>query len=784
MLEARRTRDIRVERSDTPVPSVIFDYFASEILSHSDSDTERVLLSTSMLEEISPELAVALSGVADAAARLDRLSNRGYFTARHEGATPIWTHHQLFRKFLRRQAESQLGVEAWSELQSRAARELASTGNVEQAIELCRRVRDWEGIVPLLSSYAPLLLAQGRHRSVLRWLDDVPADLLERSPWLLYWGSLAQMLLDPSLAREGFARAFRAFQADRDTRGTFLAWAMSVQNIFYEQSDYRSFDEKIEELEPLLQRFDLPDESVEAVVYTSLALCVLWHSLDHPSRDSWIERALELEGRLPDSDSRIQFLALAHSAFIFAGETSRSKRVLNALHGLAEALPRSSPASSVFRAVQGLDLWVRGEFEASLAAVEEGLAAAETSGTSVMVPLTLSDGAACASSLEDHELIEHYLGRMEEATAPHRRLDYSFVQLGRSWQASLDGNWPSAYHWIERAGITLEPLGVPAYSALADIFHGVARHYLGDWNGARASIALARERVGARGRFLVFGAAMAEAEVALDRGDDSAARRALSEALALGRECGFWNFLGWRRDALSRLCAEALAAGIEAPYVQSLIEKHHLLPPERSSSHLDHWPWPVAVRFLGGFELVRDGQPVRFRGKVPRKPLQLLELLAIRGGDQVPEDWLADALWPDADGDAAGHALSSTILRLRRLLELDGLVVRRNRCVTLDRRRCWVDAWELEDALGALPGLEDADAIASAADRVIRLCRGPFVPQSSLAATLDYRDSLLQRALARLGRAAERVADAGESERARAIREGVVELRARVARTD
>jgi hypothetical protein len=782
MLEARRTRGFPLERTDAAVPAVVFDYFASEILSRTDSDTERVLLGTAMLEEITPELAVSLSGVGDADRRLDTLSRRGYFTVRHEGRKPSWTYHQLFRQFLRRRAAEQLGDEGWSALQSRAAGELAACGDVEQAIELHRRLGNWRDLVPLLSKHAPLLLAQGRHGRLLRWIDEAPVELRERSPWLLYWFAMARRLGDPGLAKEGFEKAFQGFLADGDIRGTYLAWAMSVQNIFYEQSDYRLFDKKIEELEPLLERFDLPDETVEAVVFTSLAQCVLWHSLDHPSRDAWIERALEFEERLPDPGARIQFLALAHSAFIFSGETARSERVLNVLHGLVEALPSSPLANTVFRSVQGLDYWIRAEFESGISAVEEGLAAAEATGASVMVPLTLSVGGACAMSKGDQKLTKRYLAKMGEMADPRRRHDYAYIQIGRSWLASLGGNWPAAFHWGERAGITLEPLGVPVYSAMCDILQAVARHYMGDSEGGAVLLDRARKRAGAHGRWPLYGAAMAEAEIALGRGDMSSALQALSEALVMGRECGFWSYSGWRRDVLSRLCAEALVAGIEVPYTLSLIEKYRLLPPDTREVALDNWPWPVVVRSMGGFELLRGGHQVQFSSKVPTKPLQLLELLVIRGGRQVPEDWLADALWPDAEGDAAIDSLSTTILRLRRLLEAKGLLLRQNRCLTLDRQRCRVDAWALEDELRALPTLEDVPSIITATDRVMSLYRGSFMPQSSLPATLGYRDRLLRRTLDSLDAAVQRVEAAGESRRASTISEKVRNLRDQVIR--
>ena len=68
-----------------------------------------------------------------------------------------------------------------------------------------------------------------------------------------------------------------------------------------------------------------------------------------------------------------------------------------------------------------------------------------------------------------------------------------------------------------------------------------------------------------------------------------------------------------------------------------------------------------------------EGAPLRFTGKVPRKPLELLQAIVAFGGKEVLSETLCDALWPDSDGDTAGAALRMTISRLRRLLRRDAL---------------------------------------------------------------------------------------------------------------
>src|SRR5262249_60600296 len=79
-------------------------------------------------------------------------------------------------------------------------------------------------------------------------------------------------------------------------------------------------------------------------------------------------------------------------------------------------------------------------------------------------------------------------------------------------------------------------------------------------------------------------------------------------------------------------------------------------------------PWPIKTKPLGRFEVLLEGEPVRFARKVQRKPLALLKALIAFGGQGVREELVMDALWPEADGDAARVALARALHRLRGLL--------------------------------------------------------------------------------------------------------------------
>jgi DNA-binding SARP family transcriptional activator len=161
------------------------------------------------------------------------------------------------------------------------------------------------------------------------------------------------------------------------------------------------------------------------------------------------------------------------------------------------------------------------------------------------------------------------------------------------------------------------------------------------------------------------------------------------------REQGFGNSAWWRDAVMARLCRVALEHDIEPAFVRELIRRRALLPDE-PAARLESWPWPVRVRVLGAFAIDIDGAPLRFTGKVQKRPLALLKALVALGGRGVAEAQLAEALWPDAEGDDAHNAFVTTLQRLRKLLgQREALLLQEGR-LSLNPRLCWVDAWAFE----------------------------------------------------------------------------------------
>jgi LuxR family maltose regulon positive regulatory protein len=152
------------------------------------------------------------------------------------------------------------------------------------------------------------------------------------------------------------------------------------------------------------------------------------------------------------------------------------------------------------------------------------------------------------------------------------------------------------------------------------------------------------------------------------------------------------------------------------------------------------------IHVLGRFRLTKGDTPVTIPSRL-RKPQELLQVLIAFGGTEVSAGVLIDALWPDSEGDAAYHALESTLYRLRQLLGARDAVRMEGGKVSLDRDRLWVDMWEFEEELQR-PNEPDADGI-ERIGRLRLLYQGHFLQHEAekpwvLKARHELRDRLLR----------------------------------------
>ena len=176
------------------------------------------------------------------------------------------------------------------------------------------------------------------------------------------------------------------------------------------------------------------------------------------------------------------------------------------------------------------------------------------------------------------------------------------------------------------------------------------------------------------------------------------------------------------------------------------------------------------IQTLGRFELLLDGEPLRFSRKAPTRTLDLLKFLVAQGRHPVHLDVIISCFWPDASQDAALNSLTIALHRLRKLFGTVNFLTVKDGVVSLDERFVRVDAWEFEQLLvfakDALVQGDEATAI-TLIRRAVTLYRGHFLPgDCNKSWSVAYRDRLQSKFNHNMGTVCRHHVDRGELQQA------------------
>ena len=253
MLEHAKLSGRMAELPADAAPKAIFDYLAGEIFSHFEPKTQQFLLRISCLSRMTAGVAEALSGEPKAARLLINLAVNDYFVsevASEEGR--VFQLHPLLRDFLRSRAELELPEALSLESRRRAAALMRAAGHVEDAATLLIDCASWPEVAAIAAEQSADMLAQGRSETLGRWLELLPAELVDKDARLLAAFAACRLQASPRAARRLFERAFEAFRSAGDATGQLASCRGIVDALIVEFDDLAPLDHWIAELSRLL----------------------------------------------------------------------------------------------------------------------------------------------------------------------------------------------------------------------------------------------------------------------------------------------------------------------------------------------------------------------------------------------------------------------------------------------------------------------------------------------------------------------------------------------------
>ncbi len=755
-------------RSMTRFPTAeLYDYFAIEIFEKIAREAQTFLLQSAFLPNMTVEMAEKLTGVKASREILSFLSENNYFTGSHLHTPRVYQYHPLFKDFLLDRGRAELSADSIASLRRKAAQLSEESGKIEDAAELFCDGKDWEGLAELVIRRARSLIAQGRAKTVEKWIASIPETARQAMPWLLYWLGVCKQPFAPSESRSLFEQAFKLFQIHKDEAGMLQAWSRVVDTILYEGDNFGLLDSWIEWLtRQIRHRVSFPSQEIEAQVASSMSGALVWRQPQHPDIKTWIKKALSLAQDVGDIGLRMQACLHASTYYAWTGDLLSCTVVMEEIRKMAK---QSLATPLVLLTWKWTEALMHNRFanssEDALKSVQEGLSTAQKSGIHVWDHMLYAQGIYASLNKGDLPMAEGFLNEMETTLENSRRHGLCQYYYLSAWYNILSENISRASLCAEMALTFSRETGAYFTQILCALVMAQVLSERKELNKADLQLSAAKFLARKSGSLILqYMCLIKEAQFSLDHGikEEKRGLEALRKAMKLGRKHGYLNlFPWWQPSVMARLCAWALSEGIEVQFVQNLIRVRKLVL-DPSSSEVDDWPWALKIYTLGGFRLLKDGKPVEFSGKVQRKPLELLKTLIALGGAEIGEEHVVDLLWPDADGDAAHSAFTTTLSRLRRLLGTEKAIRFHEGRATVDPHYCWIDVWAFARMVGKVEALwkagdpgsqEQEEEATKLARKAMDLYAGNFLPgDEGLYWTASYRGRFKDKYLRLVGK--------------------------------
>src|SRR5450631_819215 len=630
----------------------VFAYFAGEIFSHAAPESQRLLMLTAALPRVTLKLAEAISGNRGADKLLDYLYRRHLFTDRRHGSEINYQYHALFRAFLRARAAENLSLAERDAVASLAGRLLEADGHAEDAVIMYLESADWSAATRLILQHARHLYEQGRWRTLLDWIASIPSDILENLPWLAYWADACQVWVNPQVARQQLEQAFNRFVVLGDRTGQILAaGAMSRACIL--DANWAALDKWIAMLEPLLlNNTEALSAQTLLTGFSRLLYATFARQPQHPRLAEWAGRVQAALSAQVDCNEAVLAGFSLMMYYNSIGVTSKQEHLVRQLHPLL-ANPHVGPVSLTYWKWAYSNYILRvGRPRDALALIDEGLELAENNGLAIAAVIRRYR-IGHLLTLGDLTNAEAEIKKLENA--PHIEPYYEM----KSWLALQRGNLALAQVEAQTAMQMAIDRGRTYYQIL-DVFL-LAEVYVegGAFEKAQSCVdEYRRHTTGMAGRLGEYQALLVEAYLALQQRDRPKCHALMRAALDIGSQQRYRSHWSWFPRMMVRLYEEALDHGIEVAYVRDVIRQHAMLA---ESPDIENWPWPVKIYTLGHFEVLKDGELLRFEGKVQRKPIELAKMLVALGGRDVSANKLIDLLWPGPSASDGQKAFDITV---------------------------------------------------------------------------------------------------------------------------
>ena len=674
----------------------VFEFFGEEIFSSQPALVQNFLVKSAMFETINPGFIKDFIGMESAEEILQDLSRRNLFVVSvfDPQKGQLFRYHQLFRDFLQTKLKSQIDNESQLALFLKAGTLFEQKGDLEESVKFFLKAKAYPEAVSIIRPVGMDLLKSGRTGDLAQLLQNLPENLVQEDPWLLFYLSMTRRYTSAEKNIRSLQKALMLFQHQEDERGHILSLAFLIEATIFRGRDYIPMAVLLEQGETLLQSLS-PDQYPyeRAVLWFQIGF---GFALRGNQRKGFAacENAYLISQSLGDVQLQAYSLCNAIMALSWLGEFALAEDMCEKMSGLIEKLSHPE-LRCIYQLHYGQVRFCGGDFEKARHYYHLAQAGIEEHGLIYLYPVALMYKIMVLGYLEEYERAEEIADRLMGLALSMDNLvlqGIGSVWLGLSFYRKKD--FQKCKELIEHARkiLSSDEARIETYLNMIKILmsqvsyhlkeHGSEERelheaidyfshissygYLMDAHFAMSLLKYSKGNVAETSTHLLEGFKIAEQRQyhvlwILDRND-------FVKICTLAIELEVRNAMDYAAHLLATSLADQAGPAIEQLSKHSKPKIRKKAKQIRQAIHRAGLP-RIRIKTLGGFRVLQDDFPIEDKKWQGNQPKRLLKAIIARGSERVSKEVIIEELWPEGQPEAVKKNFKVTLHRLRKALE-------------------------------------------------------------------------------------------------------------------
>ncbi len=648
----------------------IVQYFRNEILAHVPKDLHFTLMQLSLLDTIPVEPAILITGNVSIGTILTDLMLDNFFIYALDKQQTIFRFHHLFQEFLQEQAARELNKKAIRNVYRVAATYFLEKKSLVRALFYFRKEENFTLMEDILRREGLNLIAKNRIVTLLNLLQSIPEEKLIHHPWLTFFTAIVHSDSTPKKAFPLLESARNLFIKAGDETGEILALAHLIFYHFVVSGLYKTGSQLLDRTEKLFikNRDNLPLQA-QVLIARNLGAGYAFFRFSLPKARMYAQFSREL------AENHEIHNGIAAGRFICGYIETLSDNN----HACLQEIELSAPllqdplvcvANKLTQRVLHINILCK---IGDLTAFNHQLHLLRAYINSLLIEQTLAApfayvwGSICLIQTGKLNQAKHMLqrGMKVSATARSPHMRSQFCQW-LSYVLALQGQREAAIQAISEAMKLREVAGGPFYTALCSIICGAAFTGTGNYNQAeellRKGLKSAQQLPSV---YLQTIAVWQIARLFRRTGNHEGMLSKLATGLELMEQYSCSCFWGWEPQYMQEMLGLAVCNKIHPEFAQAIARQQLRVVYDREGRCL-----PVLeISILGTFSVKIDGKIVLMVDDLTPAQRNLTALLLSEKKQQVNQEKIQLALWPESPPDKTRTKLDTLVTRLRKVFD-------------------------------------------------------------------------------------------------------------------